>query len=81
MSGERSNQRGDATRTGTKTHKRLKRYLESEVGKRTLWRPSGNEPVHIKKPGRNAPCVCGSGKKFKNCHGRQRNAPTQMEDS
>jgi uncharacterized protein YecA (UPF0149 family) len=23
----------------------------------------------IKKPGRNDPCYCGSGKKFKNCHG------------
>jgi len=22
-----------------------------------------------KKPGRNQPCWCGSGKKFKNCHG------------
>jgi len=71
MSGERSNQRGDATRTGTKTHKRLKRYLDSEVGKRTLWRPSGNEPVHIKKPGRNDPCpaclAAGKTTKFKRC--------------
>ena len=23
-----------------------------------------------KLPGRNDPCTCGSGKKFKNCHGR-----------
>ncbi len=28
------------------------------------------EPVHAeKKPGRNEPCFCGSGKKFKHCHG------------
>ncbi len=28
-------------------------------------------PVHVdKKPGRNDPCFCGSGKKYKNCHGR-----------
>jgi preprotein translocase subunit SecA len=28
------------------------------------------EPVHAeKKPGRNEPCYCGSGKKYKNCHG------------
>ncbi|WP_029901902.1 preprotein translocase subunit SecA [Prevotella sp. 10(H)] len=28
-------------------------------------------PVHVdKKPGRNDPCYCGSGKKYKNCHGR-----------
>ena len=29
------------------------------------------QPIHKEKlPGRNAPCPCGSGKKFKNCHGR-----------
>ena len=28
-------------------------------------------PVHVEKtPGRNDPCPCGSGKKYKNCHGR-----------
>lgn len=28
-------------------------------------------PVHVdKKPGRNEPCYCGSGKKYKNCHGK-----------
>ena len=28
-------------------------------------------PVHVdKQVGRNDPCPCGSGKKFKNCHGR-----------
>lgn len=30
-----------------------------------------HEPIHVDKmPGRNDPCPCGSGKKFKNCHGR-----------
>ncbi|MDD2284634.1 MAG: preprotein translocase subunit SecA [Paludibacter sp.] len=29
------------------------------------------EPVHVeKKPGRNDPCFCGSGKKYKHCHGK-----------
>ena len=29
------------------------------------------EPVRVEKtPGRNEPCWCGSGKKFKLCHGR-----------
>ncbi len=29
------------------------------------------EPIRVeKRPGRNDPCPCGSGKKFKNCHGR-----------
>ncbi|MBQ7458302.1 MAG: preprotein translocase subunit SecA [Bacteroidales bacterium] len=30
-----------------------------------------NAPIHVeKKVGRNDPCPCGSGKKYKNCHGR-----------
>jgi preprotein translocase subunit SecA len=29
------------------------------------------QPVRVEKtPGRNEPCYCGSGKKFKHCHGR-----------
>lgn len=33
--------------------------------------PKSNAPVHVeKKVGRNDPCPCGSGKKFKNCHGQ-----------
>ncbi len=33
--------------------------------------PKSNAPVHIeKKVGRNDPCPCGSGKKYKNCHGK-----------
>ena len=33
--------------------------------------PQKPQPVHVDKlPGRNDPCPCGSGKKFKNCHGR-----------
>jgi preprotein translocase subunit SecA len=35
------------------------------------------EPVRVdKKVGRNDPCPCGSGKKFKNCHGQQQGVPT-----
>ena len=30
----------------------------------------GNEPRRVKKVGRNDPCPCGSGKKYKNCCGR-----------
>ncbi|WP_108823526.1 preprotein translocase subunit SecA [Dysgonomonas sp. Marseille-P4361] len=34
-------------------------------------RPRPTAPIHVdKKPGRNEPCFCGSGKKYKNCHGR-----------
>jgi preprotein translocase subunit SecA len=33
-------------------------------------RPQKPQPVHVeKKIGRNDPCPCGSGKKYKNCHG------------
>ena len=33
--------------------------------------PKSNMPVHVEKQiGRNDPCPCGSGKKYKNCHGK-----------
>ncbi|MBQ3612500.1 MAG: preprotein translocase subunit SecA [Bacteroidales bacterium] len=33
--------------------------------------PKSKAPVHVEKQvGRNDPCPCGSGKKFKNCHGK-----------
>ena len=33
--------------------------------------PKSNAPVRVeKKVGRNDPCPCGSGKKYKNCHGK-----------
>ena len=31
-----------------------------------------HQPIRVeKKVGRNDPCPCGSGKKYKNCHGRE----------
>ncbi len=34
--------------------------------------PKSNAPVRVeKKVGRNEPCPCGSGKKYKNCHGKE----------
>ena len=34
--------------------------------------PKSNAPVRVeKKVGRNDPCPCGSGKKYKNCHGKE----------
>jgi len=39
----------------------------------TRWRPrSSNNEVSFENVGRNDPCPCGSGKKFKYCHGRKR---------
>jgi len=33
--------------------------------------PVKQEPIRVDKhPGRNEPCPCGSGKKFKACHGK-----------
>ena len=38
----------------------------SDTQQRTI-----TQPIHVeKKVGRNDPCPCGSGKKYKNCHGR-----------
>ena len=31
--------------------------------------PDENDPKTWGNPGRNDPCPCGSGKKFKHCHG------------
>jgi len=36
--------------------------------------PIKQEPIRVEKaPGRNDPCPCGSGKKYKNCHGKEGN--------
>jgi preprotein translocase subunit SecA len=40
-------------------------------GKAKDGRTQAHQPVRVeKKVGRNEPCPCGSGKKYKNCHGR-----------
>ena len=44
---------------------------QPDQAKRTPYRKSeSNDPYA--GVGRNDPCPCGSGKKFKNCHGRRR---------
>ena len=44
---------------------------QQEAAKRDTREPQKQQPVHVDKmPGRNDPCPCGSGKKFKNCHGQ-----------
>ncbi len=43
---------------------------QAAAGRDTRERPQ-REPLRVeKRPGRNEPCPCGSGKKFKNCHGK-----------
>ncbi|MDR1792755.1 MAG: preprotein translocase subunit SecA [Bacteroidales bacterium] len=42
-----------------------------EVANQRTSAPQPTQPVKVeKKTGRNEPCPCGSGKKYKNCHGR-----------
>lgn len=45
------------------------RWLEAEIRSR-LSPPNGEPPASLGKVGRNDPCPCGSGKKYKHCHGR-----------
>ncbi|MGK0552443.1 preprotein translocase subunit SecA [Enterococcus faecalis] len=47
-------------------------YAETEDATSQSDTTAKKQPVHVEKIGRNEPCPCGSGKKFKNCHGRQR---------
>jgi len=51
------------------SHALRARWLETEVRTR-LAPPFGGAPVGQGKPGRNDPCPCGSGQKYKHCHGR-----------
>jgi preprotein translocase subunit SecA len=45
--------------------------LGAEPGPEPIAEAPAAEPVRVEKtPGRNEPCYCGSGKKFKLCHGR-----------
>jgi preprotein translocase subunit SecA len=50
----------------------MPRYNDPSGGGQTKdGRTRAQQPVRVeKKVGRNDPCPCGSGKKFKNCHGR-----------
>jgi preprotein translocase subunit SecA len=42
------------------------------AGQDTREQPQKTQPIRVeKKVGRNDPCPCGSGKKFKNCHGKE----------
>ena len=48
---------------------RMRMSREDQFGNRTS-APQKTAPVHVeKKIGRNDPCPCGSGKKYKQCHG------------
>ena len=51
--------------------KKLQTGREELGGGRSVTGGKGNAPIRVeKKVGRNEPCPCGSGKKYKHCHGR-----------
>ncbi len=68
----------DASEARESAPQQPKRNMEQMTTSRTDLVTNGGEqkskmPVHVEKQvGRNDPCPCGSGKKFKNCHGRER---------
>ena len=61
--------------TPSVSKRRLNEYVDAiwaVYSLRDVWRDLGEriEPAHAEaKPGRNDPCFCGSGKKYKKCHG------------
>ncbi|MBR0073052.1 MAG: SEC-C domain-containing protein, partial [Bacteroidales bacterium] len=55
----------------TNDDRNLKTSREDEVMKQRTSEPQKVQPVRVeKKVGRNDPCPCGSGKKYKQCHGK-----------
>ena len=63
----------------TEAHERKTDMSRMQAGRPDLLNhssePKSNAPIRVaKKVGRNDPCPCGSGKKYKNCHGREQAA-------
>ena len=54
----------------TESHETVEEQASREAAGRDTRERQQQPIVKEKLPGRNAPCPCGSGKKFKNCHGR-----------
>jgi uncharacterized protein YecA (UPF0149 family) len=48
----------------------LTRWGEVDAHAPTVQPPSANAPSLASRVGRNDPCPCGAGKKYKHCHGR-----------
>ncbi|MBR5735649.1 MAG: preprotein translocase subunit SecA [Bacteroidales bacterium] len=63
----------------TEAHERKTDMSRMQAGRPDLLsrssEPKSNAPIRVaKKVGRNDPCPCGSGKKYKNCHGKEQAA-------
>ncbi|PCH66857.1 MAG: preprotein translocase subunit SecA [Bacteroidetes bacterium] len=64
------NHRTDLSQTSTSKPEIAASQSQPQNGQQQE-QPQKSEPVRVeKKVGRNEPCPCGSGKKYKNCHGR-----------
>jgi preprotein translocase subunit SecA len=70
---EETPERAKTRRTRRRPMPRPRSPLPQQIGEDTL-APAGSasqQPIgNLPKVGRNAPCPCGSGKKYKRCHGR-----------
>ncbi|MCL6524322.1 MAG: preprotein translocase subunit SecA [Thermoflavifilum sp.] len=65
-------QRTDMSRMRTSKEQYGQQYVNDEGELVTNGEPVKHEPVRVgPKIGRNDPCPCGSGKKYKHCHGRE----------
>ena len=64
-------QKTDYSKYRTEKEDSSRQSAQGKAGSTDTREPSKPEPMRVeKKVGRNEPCPCGSGKKFKNCHGR-----------
>ena len=58
----------------TTDNRNLKTSREEQTSAQRTAEREKPQPIHVeKKVGRNDPCPCGSGKKYKNCHGKAEN--------
>ena len=54
----------------------MRRGVPAETIMQVMAESDAREAMTNRKPGRNAPCPCGSGRKFKKCHGSMRGTTT-----
>ena len=70
---ERERRRVAVQQAGPERHEDMSRYqtIKNDMNGANTQEGSKNAPVRSeKRVGRNDPCPCGSGKKYKNCHGQ-----------
>jgi uncharacterized protein YecA (UPF0149 family) len=58
-----------------------RREAQCKIVGETLWEPAPKRMRKIPQPGRNDPCPCGSGRKFKKCCLNKRNRPPVSGDN